>query len=599
MRRWRFNRKSLLVRRRWGYVFFLTALSLGVVTYIQWHQFFLDHSKTVPDFGGIYTEATLGTVVNLNPLAENNSFFDRDIQQLIFAGLLRYNPLTESFESDLADLNEVDPGEEFHLTLKEDLYFSNGDPVDISDVIFTYETLLKNPNFKNESLVQAFRYVDISVVDARTISFKLPEQNMLFKGLLTLPILPQAPFKEALVEEVLDPDFPFNKKPYGAGAYRLKNVIPEDRGFYRVFLEANEHYHGGEPYIEQAVLYAYRTTEQLVYSHSWPSLFSRIPWTSLTDFEAQLYNEYARYDYDLPRYTGVFFNLDRPVLSQPTFREALARALPLESLLEDGWKEQRSPFFQEGVRAYPEALDYTAGRILLRDNGFPYDAEKEVRTIGKDGESARFKLITSSAPPVYSRFAQKLKNTWEDELLIEIDLEILSPADFQTALKDRDYDMVLFGQNFSDNFDTLSSWHSSQSGGLNLANLTREDIDFLIDEIRFSGAKSDYQALQDELDELKPALIFATPQYGLLVDKDLKGFADNFGTIRSLSHRFYNAHLWHFKTKLDWSLPDNISKISAFMKWWWNGNKLTIYDQPEIQDESVTPTETVNEAEAL
>lgn len=600
MRRWHFNRKSLLVRRHWRYFFFLTALTLAVLTYLQWHQFFLDHSETVPDFGGIYTEATVGTVVNLNPLAENNSFFDRDIQQLIFAGLLRYNPLTESFESDLADLNEVDPGEEFQLTLKDDIYFSNGDPIDISDVIFTYETLLKNPNFKNKNLVQAFRYVDISVVDARTISFKLPEQNMLFKGLLTLPILPQKPFSEALVEEVLDPDFPFNKNPYGAGPYRLKNVIPEDRGFYRVFLEANPHYYAGKPYIEQMVLYAYRTTEQLIYSHNWPTAFSRIPWTRLIDFESQLYNEYVRYDYDLPRYTGVFFNLDRPVISQPTFREALARALPLETLLENGWKERRSPFFHAGVQAYPEGLDYTAGRILLRDNGFPYDAEKEVRTLGKEGEPARFKLITSSAPPVYSRFAQKLKNTWEKELLIEIDLEILSPAEFQTALKARDYDMVLFGQNFSDNFDTLSSWHSSQSGKLNLANLTREDIDFLIDEIRFSGAKSDYQALQDKLDELKPALIFATPQYGLLVDKDLKGFADNFGRIRSLAHRFYNVNLWHFETKLDWDLPDKTSKITTFLKWWWQGNKDPIPNSPEtLEAASPQPEVTTDKTKAL
>ncbi len=573
MRRWRFNRKPLQVRRRWLYVFLLTAIVLSVLAVVEWRLFFLDNSKMVPDYGGIYTEATLGTVVNLNPLADNNSFFDRDIHQLLFAGLLRYNPITKEFEDDLATLNVVDPGEEYELTLKEDVYFSNGDPVDISDVIFTYETLLKNPNFGNENLKQAFLYVEISVVDARTVSFKLPEQNMLFTSLLTLPILPQAPFSQALVEEVLDPDFPYNKKPYGAGPYRLKNVIPEDRGFYRVFMEANPYYHSGKPYIEQAVFYAYRTPEQLIYSHSWPTAFTRIPWNNLDDFEAQLYNEYQRFNYTLPRYTGVFFNLDRPIVKEAAFRQALAKALPIESLMESGWTEQRSPFFQEGVRSYPEGLDYTAGRILLRDNGFPYDTTREVRTLGKEGDPVRLKLITSTVPPVYSRFAQKLKNTWEKELLIEIDLELLSPSEFQIALKNRDYDMVLFGQNFSDNFDTLSSWHSSQSGALNLANLTREDIDFLIDEIRFSGAKSDYQALQDELDKLNPALIFATPNYALLVDKDLKGFSESWGTIRSLSNRFYNSHLWHFKTKLDWDWPEDKSRFIGFLTWWFNGEE--------------------------
>lgn len=571
MRRWRVTRKPLLIRRRWRYVFALTVLVLLLLTVVKWHQFFLDHSKTVPDFGGIYTEATVGTVVNLNPLAGNNSFFDRDIQQLIFAGLLRYDPLTQDFEDDLATLNVVDPGEEFELTLKEDIYFSNGEPVDISDVMFTYETLLQNPNFGNDDLRQAFAYVEISVVDARTVSFKLPEQNMLFLGLLTTPILPQKSFDNALVEEVLDPDYPYNRKPFGAGPFRLKNVIPEDRGFYRVFLEANPYYHEGKPYVDQAVMYAYRTPEQLIYSHNWPTLFTRLPWPDLNDFEGELHSEYKRYNYELPRYTGVFFNLDRDIMNQPTFREALARALEVEPLLEAGWKEARSPFFRKDVRSYPEALDYGAGRVLLRDNGFPYDKEREVRTIGKDGEPARFTLLTSTVPPVYSRFAQKLKNTWEEELLFEIDLQILPPGEFQQALRDRHYDMVLFGQNFSDNFDTLSNWHSSQSGRLNLANLTREDIDFLIDEIRFSGAKSDYQALQDELDKLKPALIFSTPEYGLLASTQLKGFTQSWGNLRSLSHRFVGIEKWHFSTKLAWDWPEDKSKIAGFVRWWWTG----------------------------
>lgn len=583
MRRWRFYRKPLQVRRGWRYVFLLTALTLFILMGVQWRLFFLDNSKTVPDFGGIYTEATLGTVVNLNPLADNNSFVDRDIQSLLFTGLLRYNPLTKEFEDDLATLSVTDRGEQYELTLKEDIYFSNGDPVDISDVIFTYETLLKNPNFGNVNLRQAFAYVEINVVDANTISFTLPEQNMFFTSLLTLPILPQAPFANALIEEVLDPDFPYNKKPYGAGPFKLKNVIPEDRGFYRVFFEANPYYHHGEPYLQQVVLYVYRTYEQLMYSHNSPTLITRIPWNNMDNFQADLYEKYTRYNYSLPRYTGVFFNLDRPVIKNLSFRQALAKAIPTIQIIESGWTEQRTAFFQGGVQASPEPIDYAAARILLRDNGLPYDNLREVRTLGKDGPPARFKLITSSVPPVYSRFAQKLKNTWEKELLIEIDLKILSPAEFQVALKDRDYDMVLFGQNFSDNFDTLSGWHSSQSGGLNLSNLTREDIDFLIDEIRFSGAKSDYQALQDELDRLHPALIFATPEYALLLDKDLKGFSNTWGSIRSLSQRFYNSHLWHLKTKLDWNWPKGKSKIFGFLAWWWNGNT-------NLQEELMVPT---------
>ncbi len=588
MRKRRWPRWSKL---RWRILGGVAVVVLAILLRVLWQQFFLDHSKVVPDFGGIYTEATVGSVYNLNPLAENSTFVDRDIQGLVFGGLLRYNPLTEKIEDHLGTLQVSDRGKTYEVILKDGVKFSDGENIDIADVLFTYETLLQNPNFKNQNLSQAFEYVEIDVVDAHTISFKLPEQNIFFPSLLTLPILPKSYFKNALIEEVLDPDFFFNRRPVGAGPFRVKNIIPEDKRFYRVFLEPNPHYHLGKPFIEQMVFYVYASSEPLIFNHTWPTMFTRLKLGEFDQVEPELYQEYNRYSYKLPRFVGVFFNLDKAIPSQPKFRQALAHALPIASILEEDWQEQRYSFFNNNVQAYPPFFDYSEARRLLRDNGFRYDKQQEVRTFGEADAPAKVQMITSTTPAVYSRFAQKLKNVWEQELDIDIDLEVLEPENFQKTLQERDYDLVLFGQNFSNNFDMLSVWHSSQSGKFNLSNLTRDDIDFLIDEIRFSGAQLDYQALQDELDELLPALIFATPKYDLMVSKKLKGFREHHGIMRGLPHRFTHSEKWHFETKLDWDWPENQSKIAGFFVWLWHGKERTIPEVVEAERPEAVETE--------
>jgi hypothetical protein len=153
---------------------------------------------------------------------------------------------------------------------------------------------------------------------------------------------------------------------------------------------------------------------------------------------------------------------------------------------------------------------------------------------------------------------------------LDVTLDVLEPGEFQRALKTRDYDMVLFGQNFSGNLDSLSTWHSSQSGELNLSNLTNPEVDFLIDEVRFSDSRSDLFSLNQKLGEIIPVIVLTTPQYNILVDHNLLGFSKNFGKIRRHAERFAEIDKWHFSKKQDWDWPEDESKFTGFFKWLFN-----------------------------
>ncbi len=566
---------SLLYKKRF-LILGLLFLLIGALGFL-WYRFFIQNSKFVPAEGGIFTEFTIGTTRNISPLATNSTPFDRDLQKLIFAGLLRYDPTIGQIVDDLASLQISEDAKTFSLTLKSSASFSNGKRVEIEDVLFTFETIIQNPNFPNKVLRDAFEYVTIDVLDERTLEFHLPERNVFFSQFLTTPILAKKYFKNALIEEINDPDFAPNKNPVGAGPFVFENIVPNDDGSFRVFLKKNKYFYGGEPKIDQIVFYVFPDFETIELSQIWPTMFSQIPAVRVDKFEETLFGEYRRREYLLPRWTGVFFNLDKPIVENMNFRRALLYAVNKPNLLEKekGWTRVDSPFFFENVENWQQE-DFIEARKTLRDSGFPFDSALEVRKNGKDGDQISIKMITSTSPPAYSRIAQNIAKVWKDELSIDVSVEILDNGEFQTALKNGEYDCAFFGQNFSQNLDNMSMWHSSEVGKFNLSHLTNEDIDFLIDEIRFSGAQSDLFTLEAKLDTLIPAIPILTPEYELFISKKLFGFSETFGTVREHSDRFAGVQDWFFEKKRAFDFREDQSKIWEFIKFIFGAGERTI-----------------------
>ena len=565
------NLKKLFLRKR---VFILITFLITLIIFagISWHKFFLAHSQWIPKDGGIFTDSVVGKINNISPLAPNKSLVDLDLQQLIFSGLLRHNPLTDTIDDGLATLRISEDGKTYFLTLKDSAKFSNGDKVTIEDVLFTFEEVIQNPNFDNKPLKKAFEYVSFDRIDKDTIAFKILEPNTYFSSLLTTPILQKKSYQNSLIEEINDPELPANKRPLSTGPYILKNIVHEERGLTRVFLERNPYFFAGKPFIKQFVFYIYSKFDYLKDDINWTTMYSRLFETEKNKISENLFDEYATREYLLPRFIGVFFNLDSKKMANPHLRKALLLSTDKKSLLkkEIGWKRIDSVFFFEGIESWQEA-NFAEARRLLRDKGFKYNKKEEIRFY-KD-QPVELKMITSTSPAVYSRIAQNMARTWERELDIKINLEVLNPAKFQEAVSNRDYDLVFFGQNFSRNRDILSVWHSSQSGKSNLANLTNPDIDYLIEEVLFSGTQSDLLTLNQKLEEIVPAIPIATPKYELLINRDLLGFSKTFGKIRQHAERFFGIEKWYFEQQRGWDWPKHQSKFAGFLSWLFNGKK--------------------------
>ncbi|MDO8753429.1 MAG: ABC transporter substrate-binding protein, partial [Anaerolineales bacterium] len=91
--------------------------------------------------GGIYTEALIGSLGRLNPMLDWNNSADRDINRLIFSGLIKFDShglpqpdLAESWGTS-AD------GILYNFSLRPNALWHDGQPVTSDDVIFTIELI--------------------------------------------------------------------------------------------------------------------------------------------------------------------------------------------------------------------------------------------------------------------------------------------------------------------------------------------------------------------------------------------------------------------------------------------------------------------------
>jgi len=152
--------------------------------------------------------------------------------------------------------------------------------------------------------------------------------------------------------------------------------------------------------------------------------------------------------------------------------------------------------------------------------------------------------------------ANKLKEQWQS-LGIEIDLEIY---DLNTLLdniiKQRNYDMVLFGEALTKILDPFPFWHSSQirDPGLNLSLYENKDSDKILEEARKTlneeERKGKLERFQEILIENTPAIFLFRGDYFYFVSDQIKGIKEK--TILQASQRFLGIEDWYIKEKRVW-----------------------------------------------
>jgi peptide/nickel transport system substrate-binding protein len=203
------------------------------------------HTTSEPGIrGGKLVIAQRSEPRTFNPViaVDQNSF---GVNARLQADLIHINRATQKTEPALAKSWTVSKdGTQFTLQLRRGLRFSDGQPFDADDVLFSFKVYLDEQvhSSQRDLLIISGKPLKVEKLDAYTVRFTFPlpyaPAERVFDG---LAILPRHLLEKDYQEGNIGQDWTLNTPPdkvVGLGAFRLKQVVPGDR----IVLERNPYY---------------------------------------------------------------------------------------------------------------------------------------------------------------------------------------------------------------------------------------------------------------------------------------------------------------------------------------------------------------------
>jgi len=500
--------------------------------------------------------------VRLNPLLDFYNRPDRDIDRLIYSGLLRFDERGLP-QGDLASSWGISrDGTIYNFSLREEAVWHDGQPVTSDDVIFTIELMRSADSPLPADLVQFWTQIELVRLDEITLQFRLPEAFAPFMDYLSFGVLPAHLLGDLTFAELVDN--PFNLQPVGTGPYRFDHLIVEDGQIVGLVLAAFTDYYRQPPYIEQIAFRYYSDTAAVWTAYQAGDISGIAEVTH--DILPQVLGDTTLNTYTsrLPQLSMIFLNLDDPTaafLQDATIRQALLKAINRQRIIDDQFTGQAiladGPVFP-GTWAYysgAERIDYDPQSAidLLRLAGYTIPAEGgDVRT-NEDGTRLAFELIYPDTP-LHQAMAELIQADWT-RIGVEVTLaainydqlisERLDPRFYQAALVDLDLTMapdpdpypfwhqaqILIGQNYSQWDDRQASEYLEQARIT--TDLTERQRLYNNFQVRFSS-------------EL-PALPLFYPVYTYAVTADVQGIS--VGPLFDPSDRYSSITNWFLITR--------------------------------------------------
>jgi len=520
---------------------------------------------TVPEVqpaeGGIYSEGLVGTFMRLNPVLDFYNEADRDVDRLLYSGMLRIDDRGLP-QSDLATSWGISrDGMIYNFSLNPKAVWHDGQPVTSDDVIFTIQMMSSDDSPLPADIREFWKQIEIIRLDAKTVQFKLPEPFAPFLDYLTFGVLPSHLLGDLTLADMVND--PFNLQPVGSGPYRFDHLMTDEGKITGVVLSPFKDYYSQGAYIDQIALRYYPNASAAYAAYQAGDIAGIGNVTQ--DILAQVLTEKALnlYTTRLPAMTLILLNLDNPsakFLQDANVRKALMQGLNRQGMIDALRSGQAiladGPIFP-GTWAYYDGIEHYSFNPnhsidLLREAGFTIPASGgDIRT-SEEGTQLSFELIYPDDSE-HTPLANAIQRDWAS-LGVQVNLTALAYDQLVSEhLDTRNYQAALVDLNLSrsPDPDPYPFWHQTQiSSGQNYSMWDDRQASEYLEQARITTDLAErtrlYNNFQVRWSQELPALPLYYPVYTYAVSDDVKGVS--IGPIFDPADRFNHVTGWYLVT---------------------------------------------------
>ena len=487
--------------------------------------------------GGVYTEALIGAMGRLNPLLDWNNPADRDVDRLIFSGLIKFDSHGLP-QPDLAESwGSSEDGTIYNFSLRTNAFWHDGTPVTADDVLFTIDLIKSNASFYPQDVKDLWVAIEARRLNETTLQFVLPEPFAPFLDYATFGVLPKHLLESIPVEGIAESQF--NIQPVGTGAYKFDHLLVDGGRITGVVLTLNDAFYGRKPFIPQVVFRYYADSSAALGAYRQGEVLGVSQLTNDILPEALALQNLSVYTASLPQMSIVLLNLNNaevPFLQDAKVRRALLvgmnRSYIVSTFLQGQAIVADGPVFAGSWARYDgvEHLEYDpdAAVALLKSEGYVIPAEGgDVR--GKEGKKLALTLLHPD-DPLHTQIAQAIQQNWA---LIGVQAT-LQPVPYDqivsSALAPRTYQAALVDLNLAHtpDPDPYPFWHQSEAtGGQNYSQWDNRTASEYLEqgrtETNFTDRTRLYRNFQVVFQKDLPSLPLYYPVYSYGVDAQVQG----------------------------------------------------------------------------
>jgi len=401
-----------------------------------------------PDQPSQLVRTILGSPKTFNPVIATDGT-SADVGGILFEGLVTQNPITGELKPALAESWSIsDDDLEIVYTLKPNLKWSDGKPLTVDDVVFTYNRLYLNPDIPTGMrdvlrIGQSGALPEITKVNERQVKFTVPEPFAPFLAVTGASIFPAHILEDAIEQKDRDGKIRFlstrtvdtpTEQIVSSGAYKLESYATSQR----VIFTENPYYWKKAtvdediPYIKRVVWEIIESTDTALTqfrSGSLDNINVSPEYFSLLKKEEEKGSFTIEEDGEVYSMTFIAFNLNqgkkngKPVIdplkaswfNNVKFRQAVSFAINRERMVTNVFRglgesqvsfvPKQSPFYSDAVKKYP--YDPEQAKKLLLEGGFKYNQQGQL--LDQKGNRVSFTLNTNTGNKIREAMGDQIE----------------------------------------------------------------------------------------------------------------------------------------------------------------------------------------------